>query len=114
MIINRLEAIMLVTFSCKAHNDVTMFGDIAQSLIKMMEYTTDIPGAIIAEDVELALANLEKNLIGAAAKQCATQEQQQVVDLDEKEPEIDISVRAVPLIELLKAAILAKSYVMWQ
>ena len=105
---------MLVTFSCKAHNDVTMFGDIAQSLIKMMEYTTDIPGAIIAEDVELALANLEKNLIGAAAKQCATQEQQQVVDLDEKEPEIDISVRAVPLIELLKAAILAKSYVMWQ
>ena len=108
---------MLVTFSCKAHNDVTMFGDIAQSLIKMMEYTTDIPGAIIAEDVELALANLEKKLIVAAAKQCATQEQQQVVDLDdedEKEPEIGISVRAVPLIELLKAAILAKSYVMWQ
>ncbi|MEC6907998.1 DUF1840 domain-containing protein [Photobacterium piscicola] len=108
---------MLVTFTCKTHNDVTMFGDNAQSLIKMMEYTTDIPGAIVAEDVESALANLEKNLVIAAAEQRAVQEQQQAIENDdenEKEPEISISVRAVPLIELLKAAMLAKSYVMWQ
>lgn len=94
-----------------------MFGDNAQSLIKMMEYTTDIPGAIVAEDVESALANLEKNLVIAAAEQRAVQEQQQAIENDdenEKEPEISISVRAVPLIELLKAAMLAKSYVMWQ
>ncbi|WP_297478846.1 DUF1840 domain-containing protein [uncultured Photobacterium sp.] len=103
---------MIVTFSCKAHNDVTMFGDIAQSLIKMMEYTVDIPGAITAEDVESALANLEKNLVVAAAQQQATQEQQVIEN--EKEPEIGIAVRAVPLIELLKAAISVKSYVMWQ
>nr|WP_305810239.1 DUF1840 family protein [Photobacterium kishitanii] len=35
-------------------------------------------------------------------------------DEDEKEPEIGIAVRAVPLIDLLKSAIAAKSYVMWE
>lgn len=106
---------MLVTFSCKDHNDVTMFGDIAQSFIQMMEYTTEIPGAIMAEDVERALANLEKNLVVVAAKQCNTQDDQQAIDLDdEKEPEIDITVRAVPLIDLFKTAISVKSYVMWK
>ncbi|KJG23068.1 hypothetical protein UB37_07490 [Photobacterium iliopiscarium] len=108
---------MLITFSSKAHNDVTMFGDIAQSFIKMMGYTTEIPGAITAEDVNSALANLEKNLAVAAAadqQQIAQDKQQAVDDEDEKESEIKITVRAIPLIELLKAAISAKSYVMWQ
>jgi hypothetical protein len=108
---------MLITFSSKAHNDVTMFGDIAQSFIKMMGYTTEIPGAITAEDVNSALANLEKNLAVAAAadQQQIAQDKQQAVDIDdEKESEIKITVRAIPLIELLKAAISAKSYVMWQ
>lgn len=57
-----MEIIMLITFSCKSHNNVTMFGDIAQSLITMMEFSTDIPGAISAVDVEKALINLEKIL----------------------------------------------------
>ena len=108
---------MLITFSSKAHNDVTMFGDIAQSLIKMMGYTTEIPGAITAEDVNSALVNLEKNLAVAADQQQIAQDKQQAVDIDdedEKESEIKITVRAIPLIELLKAAISAKSYVMWQ
>lgn len=110
---------MLITFSSKAHNDVTMFGDIAQSFIKMMGYTTEIPGAITAEDVNSALANLEKNLAVAVAadQQQIAQDKQQAVDIDdedEKESEIKITVRAIPLIELLKAAISAKSYVMWQ
>ena len=113
----RVKRSMLITFSSKAHNDVTMFGDIAQSLIKMMGYTTEIPGAITAEDVNSALVNLEKNLAVAADQQQIAQDKQQVVDIDdedEKEPEIKITVRAIPLIELLKAAISAKSYVMWQ
>ena len=113
----RVKRSMLITFSSKAHNDVTMFGDIAQSFIKMMGYTTEIPGAITAEDVNSALANLEKTLAVAAAadQQQITQDKQQAVDdEDEKESEIKITVRAIPLIELLKAAISAKSYVMWQ
>ncbi|MCD9555431.1 DUF1840 domain-containing protein [Photobacterium carnosum] len=109
---------MLVTFSSKSHNNVTMFGDIAQSLITMMEFTTEIPGAITAEDVGSALANLEKNLTVAKQQQVLAQNTQQVVDVDnddndnEKEVKISIVVRAIPLIDLLKTAISVKSYVM--
>ncbi|KAE8177282.1 DUF1840 domain-containing protein [Photobacterium carnosum] len=109
---------MLVTFSSKSHNNVTMFGDIAQSLITMMEFTTEIPGAITAEDVGSALANLEKNLTVAKQQQVLAQNTQQVVDVDnddnEKEVKISIVVRAIPLIDLLKTAISVKSYVMWK
>ncbi|WP_305810014.1 DUF1840 family protein [Photobacterium kishitanii] len=51
---------MLVTFSSKDHGNITMFGDMAQSLITMMGFTTKVPGAIRAEDVARALVNLEK------------------------------------------------------
>ncbi|SMY15966.1 DUF1840 domain-containing protein [Photobacterium aquimaris] len=106
---------MLVTFSTKSHGNVIMFGDVAHSLITMMRFTTDVPGAIRAEDVACALANLEKKLT-----QIVQQQPEKIVpeidNEDENETEIQISlaVRAVPLIDLLKAAISAKSYVMWE
>lgn len=108
---------MLVTFSSKAYGNVTMFGDIAQSLITMMEFTTKVPGAIRAEDVASALANLEKNIALVKQQQISHQDTQQAIDIDEddeKESEISIAVRAVPLIDLLKSAISVKSYVMWE
>ncbi|PSW59487.1 DUF1840 domain-containing protein [Photobacterium kishitanii] len=106
---------MLVTFSSKDHGNITMFGDMAQSLITMMGFTTKIPGAIRAEDVASALVNLEKNIELAQQQQISHQDKQQAIDdEDEKEPEIGIAVRAVPLIDLLKSAIAAKSYVMWE
>ncbi|PSW28767.1 DUF1840 domain-containing protein [Photobacterium phosphoreum] len=110
---------MLITFSCKSHNNVTMFGDIAQSLITMMEFSTDIPGAISAVDVEKALINLEKNITVVKQQQISNQDVQQAIDSeeeeeDEKEVEISLSVRAIPLIDLLKTAISVESYVMWE
>lgn len=111
---------MLVTFSSKSHNNVIMFGDIAQSLINMMEFTAEIPGAITADDVEIALANLEKNIALANKQHVLTQKTQPIANMDEDEdedevePEISIAVRAIPLIELLKTAIAVNSYVMWK
>lgn len=96
-----------------------MFGDIAQSLITMMEFSTDIPGAISAVDVEKALINLEKNIAVVKQQQISNQDVQQAIDSeeeeeDEKEVEISLSVRAIPLIDLLKTAISVESYVMWE
>ncbi|PTB31126.1 DUF1840 domain-containing protein [Photobacterium phosphoreum] len=108
---------MLITFSCKFHNNVTMFGDVAQSLMTMMEFSTDIPGAISAVDVEKALINLEKNIAVVKQQQISNQDAQQAIDSeeeDEKEVEISLSVRAIPLIDLLKTAISVESYVMWE
>lgn len=110
---------MLITFSCKSHANVTMFGDIAQVLITMMEFTTDIPGAIMAEDVESALTNLENNIVVVNNQQIQHQDTPQPTDImdednDEQQVKISLSVRALPLINLLKTAISVESYVMWE
>lgn len=113
---------MLVTFNCKSHNDVTMFGGIAEPLISMMAFTTDVPGAIRTEDVAMALANLESHLARVKQLSILNQEAQQSIDINDGdndddgdiEPEINISVRAMPLIALLKSAVASKNYVMWQ
>ena len=111
---------MLITFSCKSHNNVTMFGDIALLLITMMEFTTDIPGAISAVDVESALTNLDKNIAVVKQQEALRQDVElsnhvdNDNDNDNDEPEIGIAVRAIPLIDLLKTAISVESYVMWE
>ncbi|OBU16404.1 hypothetical protein AYY19_04400 [Photobacterium aquimaris] len=106
---------MLVTFSSKSYGNVTMFGDVAHSLITMMGFTTDVPGAIRAEDVACALVNLEEKL-ALITQQQSENIVQEIDNEDESETDIQISldVRAVPLIDLLKAAISAKNYVMWE
>jgi len=42
---------MLVTFTTKAYADITMFGDVAVAMLKMMGHSTTVPGAIVAEEV---------------------------------------------------------------
>ncbi len=49
---------MLVTFTTKAYADITMFGDVAVSLLKMMGHSGTVPGAILAADVPAALGRL--------------------------------------------------------
>ncbi len=39
---------MLVTFTCKAYADITMFGDIALGMLRMMGHSETVPGAILA------------------------------------------------------------------
>lgn len=46
---------MLVTFSTKVYADITMFGDIALVMLKMMGHSGTVPSAIRAEDVPVAL-----------------------------------------------------------
>jgi hypothetical protein len=49
---------MLVTFTSKAYADITMFGDIAVTLLKMMGHSGTVPGAILAADLPAALSRL--------------------------------------------------------
>ena len=49
---------MLVTFSCDVYPNTTYFGDVAQTLFKMMGQSGNVPGAILAEDVPKALERL--------------------------------------------------------
>ncbi|APC90112.1 DUF1840 domain-containing protein [Vibrio parahaemolyticus] len=105
---------MLITFRCRSYANVTMFGDIALEMIKMMGHSGTVPGSISAQDVPDALAKLNSAL---SAKNAAEENLPTDVDLDEEEeqaePAVSLGRRAFPLIELLKSAIKEECEVMW-
>jgi len=100
---------MLVTFTCPAHADITMFGDVATRLIQMMGHSGTVPSALLAEDVPAALERLQT----VVAAEGDTLEHQESTNGDDEEPAISLRHRAGPLLELLEAAKKAKCDVMW-
>ena len=98
---------MLITFSTDAYADITMFGDVALALLKMMGHSGTVPGAILAEDVPMALSRLTAALDAGIALPS-------VEDEDAEEPSVSIAHRGLPLINLLTAAAKADCNVMWK
>jgi Domain of unknown function (DUF1840) len=98
---------MLVTFSTDAYADITMFGDVAKAMLKMMGHSAAIPGAIQAADVPMALDKL-------TAAIDADKESVPVAEPDDDEPLVSMAHRALPLIDLLAAAAKADCDVMWE
>ena len=99
---------MLVTFTTDAYADITMFGDDALAMLKMMGHSGTVPGAILATDVPQALSRLTAAL--AAQKEASAP----IESDDEEEPVVSMANRAQPLIELLTAAAKAERNVMWK
>ena len=96
---------MLVTFSTDAYADITLFGDVAQTLLKMMGHSATVPGAILAADVPAALSRLKAAIDAEKASPPVE---------GEDEPVVNLAHRALPLIDLLTAAAKAEANVMWQ
>lgn len=99
---------MLVTFKTKSYANITMFGDIGQQMLDFMDFGNKVPGGIVASDVTVALSNLKREL-------------ETVPDiinpgrnLDDDEPAVNLHTRAIPLIELLQAAIADNNDVRWE
>jgi hypothetical protein len=102
---------MLVTFRTKAYPNITMFGDVALKLLKLMGHSGTVPSAIKAADVPAALARLE-----AAVKAQKAAEKNAPADPDHEdgaEAPVELSRRAVPLLELLRAAAKVQIDVLW-
>ncbi len=102
---------MLVTFKTSAHAHVTMFGDIAKDLLKMMGQSGNVPGALVADDVAGALEALRKEIVVKA-----NQESHHRLEPDEHHAPITValSVRAKPLIDLLESAVEDNGTVVWE
>jgi hypothetical protein len=95
---------MLVTFTTKAYANITMFGDVAHSMLRMMGHSGTVPGAILAEDVPAALSRLT----------AAIEAEKAPSSVDDKGDEaVSIAHRALPLIGLLSAAARDECDVMW-
>jgi hypothetical protein len=98
---------MLVTFTTEAYADITMFGEHALPLLKMMGHSGTVPSAIRAEDVPAALSLLTAaiNAQKAASPITKTQGDEIVVSM---------ANRGLPLINLLTAAAKAGKHVAWK
>ncbi len=107
---------MLVTFHSRAYADITLFGDIAQTLLRMMGHSGSVPGALLAADIPAARVRLQAALAAqqaaAAAQQPAPSEDKEDED-EEKEVGPPLGVRALPLLELLDASARQGCDVMW-
>jgi hypothetical protein len=98
---------MLVTFTTKAYADITMFGDVALSLLKMMGHSGTVPSAIMAADVPAALEQL-KSTLDANVEQASPQ------DTNDEQHKVTMHNRALPLLGLLAAAAKDECDVMWK
>ena len=98
---------MLVTFTTKAYADITMFGDVALTMLKMMGHSATVPGAILAEEVPVALSRLKAAID-------AEESSPLLAEKNTDEPVVSLAHRALPLINLLSTAAKAESNVMWK
>lgn len=102
---------MLIVFTSPAFYNITMFGDIAEQLIRMMGHSGAIPGALGADDIPRALEQLQGAV--RSAEQQPAPEQQDEDEEGEEDEDVSLSHRAYPLIEMLKAAAEEKTTIRW-
>jgi len=102
---------MLVTFKSSSFSNITMFGDVAEKLLKMMGQSGNVPGALLAEDVQPALSAL-RDALGQAEEEEPPQPLGD--DNDASAAHVAIHVRAKPLIDLLTAAASDNEAVTWE
>lgn len=97
---------MLVTFSTDNYPNITMFGNDALAMLKMMGHSATVPGSIRAEDVSHALNLLTTSL-------ASDKELPKIAAKNDAEPVVSTAHRGMPLVDLLTAAVKANNYVMW-
>jgi hypothetical protein len=100
----------MITFRCDAYENISYFSDVAKSLLSLMGHSGTVPGALKAEEVANALANLQKGLGGQKEHKSSLTERD---NEDDNEPKIGLAKRAIPLISLLQAALKKECDVLW-
>jgi hypothetical protein len=114
---------MLVRFKSSATESITMFGESATELIKLMGASGKVPGAIGAADLPGALQRLEAAVedlraathAATAAKPAENEDSAaEDDDEDEKPQNVSLATRAIPLLSVVKRAAAAKAELMWE
>ena len=106
---------MLIRFDSKAGR-LTMFGDVAVHLLKMMGHSGTVPSAILAADLPAAIQRLEKALENPPplpAKPKQAEGEKRDGDEDGEAAPVSLPQRAYPLLQLLRNAAAQKVDVMW-
>lgn len=96
---------MLIKFKSDAYENITMLGDIAQRLLKMMGHSGIVPGAMVADEIPQALKHL-KEAIDREQKNNPSHP-------EEDDDQVSLANRAYPLVQLLTAAAKKNCNVRW-
>lgn len=106
---------MLITFTSKYSPDVLMLGDIASVLLKAMGQSEMPPGALQGEDIKTAADRLRhylRALPDTDEKVMADDDDEE--ESEQEEPQIGMSIRAKPLLDMLDKAYKEKEDVIWR
>ncbi len=99
---------MLITFRSKAAGNITMFSNVAMTLLKMTGHSGTVPGAFSESDIPHALASLRTILDTAAGKT-----ETDLAHDDGSTERVSLQQRAYPLIQMLAAASADGGSVTW-
>jgi hypothetical protein len=100
---------MPITFHTKSYADITFLTDVGKQLIALMGHTPSVPGAIVASDLPAALARLRSGLVEIPSDN----QPEEDARADDAERPVSLAQRALPLIQLIEAAVAEKENVMW-
>src|SRR3981189_2317359 len=98
---------MLVRFDSKV-GTITMFGDVAKTLLRLMGQSGAVPGAMLAPDIPAAVERLQHGVSGQNEKAASRNKDEDAA------PPVNLRQRAFPLIELLERAAKAGTDVIWE
>ncbi|KTC94357.1 DUF1840 domain-containing protein [Legionella erythra] len=96
---------MLVKFKSDAYENITMLGDIAQRLLKMMGHSGIVPGAMVADEIPQALKHLKEAI--------DREQNNNPLSPEEDDDQVSLANRAYPLVQLLTAAAKKNCNVRW-
>jgi hypothetical protein len=99
---------MLIRFRSDA-GDITMFGEVALKLIRMMGHSGTVPSAMLARDIPAALERLKQGVAHAPPPPPEPDE-----DADRAETPVSLQQRAHPLIELLERCAKNQYDLLWE
>lgn len=102
---------MLIRFRSDA-GDMTMFGDIAVQLIRMMGHSGTVPSAMLARDLPAALQRLRQGVAAAATAPGAVAGDRE--NDPDAEPPVPLPKRAFPLIELIERCVKNDCDLLWE
>lgn len=95
---------------------ITMLGDTALSMLKMMGIPPDIPGVLLPEDIPNAQASLKSALLeieeNTQAPSSANPDEGDTEEAEQKR--IPLRYRAKPLLDLMSHALEEDKYIKWQ
>jgi Domain of unknown function (DUF1840) len=104
---------LLVTFHSKAWSSVTLFGDVAITLLKMMGHSGTVPGALTAAGIPAAIERLQQALAANGVNEQNKPVPSPAATDPDAPPPVGLMLRAYPLIQLLSAAATQDCDVLW-